>query len=120
MNQVTKMNMLNRRQLAGVATLFKALGEPMRLRILQEVCQEPKCVSEIVATAGCTQANVSKHLALLMARGIINRQQKGRHAYYVIRDPLTLQLCQLVHANLASSREAGPRSARNKRPSRLR
>jgi DNA-binding transcriptional ArsR family regulator len=59
-------------------------------------------VSEIVSAAGCTQANVSKHLSLLMARGIVKRQQKGRHAYYVIRDPLTLQLCQLVHAKFAA------------------
>lgn len=73
----------------------------MRLQILQEVCQEPKCVTDIVSAAGCTQANVSKHLSLLMTLGIVKRQRKGRHAYYVICDQLTLQLCQLVHAKLA-------------------
>jgi len=42
-----------------------AAGEPMRLKILQALCRKPRTVTEIVDTLGATQANVSKHLALL-------------------------------------------------------
>ena len=50
-----------------MAGRFKLLGEPMRLKILQAVCGEPRTVNEIVAAVGATQANVSKHLSLLAA-----------------------------------------------------
>ena len=88
-------------ELAGVARHFKLLGEPMRLKILQAVCRAPRTVTDIVATTGATQANVSKHLALLAAAGILTRKKDGQCVYYVMKDPLTLKLCELVHTQLA-------------------
>jgi DNA-binding transcriptional ArsR family regulator len=84
-------------ELAVVARHFKLLGEPMRLKILQAVCDEPRTVTGIVAAVGATQANVSKHLALLAAAGIVTRQKERQFVYYGIKDPLTLKLCKLVH-----------------------
>ena len=88
-------------ELAGVARHFKLLGEPMRLKILQAVCRAPRTVTDIVATTGATQANVSKHLALLAAAGILTRKKDGQCVYYGMKDPLTLKLCELVHTQLA-------------------
>jgi DNA-binding transcriptional ArsR family regulator len=73
----------------------------MRLKILQAVCREPRTVNDIVASVGATQANVSKHLALLAAAGILTRQKDGQCVYYGLKDPLTLKLCALVHEQLA-------------------
>ena len=64
-------------ELARVARQFKLLGEPMRLKILQAVCREPLSVNDIVAATGSTQANVSKHLALLAAGGVLTRKKEG-------------------------------------------
>jgi hypothetical protein len=47
----------------------------MRLRILQVVCKGPRSVNGIVAATGSTQANVSKHLALLAGGGILTRKK---------------------------------------------
>lgn len=88
-------------ELAGVARHFKLLGEPMRLKILQAVCRAPRTVTDIVAATGATQANVSKHLALLAAAGILTRKKDGQCVYYGMKDPLTLKLCELVHTQLA-------------------
>jgi len=88
-------------ELAGVARHFKLLGEPMRLKILQAVCRTPRTVTDIVAATGATQANVSKHLALLAAAGILTRKKDGQCVFYGMKDPLTLKLCELVHAQLA-------------------
>jgi len=66
------------RQFEEIAGLFKMLGEPMRLRILQAVCKVPRSVNEIVDVTGSTQANVSKHLALLTAAGILQREKDGQ------------------------------------------
>lgn len=85
-------------QLEEVSALFKVLGEPMRLKILQAVCEEPRSVNEIVEAAGSTQANISKHLSLLTSAGILRRQKDGQRVYYGVREPFVVRLCQLVHA----------------------
>ena len=84
-----------------MAARFKVLGEPMRLKILQAVCQRPRTVNDIVRAAGSTQANVSKHLALLAAAGILERDKDGQCVYYGVKDRLAVKLCELVRAQIA-------------------
>jgi len=88
-------------ELEQIAMHFRLLGEPMRLKILQAVCQQPRTVNDIVAAVDATQANVSKHLALLAAAGILTRQKDGQCVYYGLKDELTLKMCTLVHEQLA-------------------
>jgi DNA-binding transcriptional ArsR family regulator len=94
-------HLLSEDQLEEVALRFRLLGEPMRLRILQAVCGEPKTVSEIVTAVGATQANVSKHLSLLASASILARQKDGQRVYYGMKDQLAMKLCALVHKHLA-------------------
>lgn len=100
MTQGKKNLPLTAEQLEGVASLFKVLGEPMRLRILQAVCHGPRSVGEIVMAAESTQANVSKHLALLTAAGILQREKDGQRVLYQVRNDLVIRLCELVRAQL--------------------
>ena len=88
-------------ELERIATHFRLLGEPMRLKILQAVCQEPRTVSDIVAAVDATQANVSKHLSLLATAGILTRKKDGQCVYYGLKDELTLKMCELVHGHLS-------------------
>ena len=87
---------LSEDELCHLAGRFKLLGEPMRLKILQAVCHHPLTVTGIVEATGSTQANVSKHLALLAAAGILNRAKDGQRVFYGLKDPLVLQLCEMV------------------------
>jgi len=87
--------------LEGIALRFKLLGEPMRLRILQAVCNGPRTVNEIVEATGSTQANVSKHLALLAAAGVLERERHGQCVYYGLKDKMVVRLCELVRAQIA-------------------
>jgi DNA-binding transcriptional ArsR family regulator len=87
--------------LERMAVRFRMLGEPMRLKILQSVCKGPRTVNDIVSAAGSTQANVSKHLALLAAAGILTRKKDGQCVYYGMKDQLVVKLCELVHSQLA-------------------
>lgn len=73
----------------------------MRLRILQAVCKEPHTINEIVAAVGSTQANVSKHPALLAAANVPARRKSGQCVYSAVKDKLAVKLCELVHAQLA-------------------
>ena len=88
-------------ELERIALRFRMLGEPMRLQILQSVCQTPLTVNAIVTATGSTQANVSKHLALLAAAGILTRKKQGQRVYYGMKDQLAVKLCQLVRAQMA-------------------
>jgi DNA-binding transcriptional ArsR family regulator len=95
----------NKRQLTDgeleqVASHFRLLGEPMRLKILQSLCKGPRTVGEIVEATGATQANISKHLSLLAAAGILTRQKDRQCVYYGLKDELTLKMCDLVHNHL--------------------
>jgi len=83
-----------------MAARFRALGEPMRLRILQTVCKEPRSVNDIVAATGSTQANISKHLALLTTAGILEREKDGQRVFYGVKDKLAVKLCELVRAQV--------------------
>jgi ArsR family transcriptional regulator len=87
-------------ELDQIALHFRLLGEPMRLKILQVVCREPRTVNEIVAATGATQANVSKHLSLLANAGILTREKDGQCVYYGMKDQLAVKLCELVHEQL--------------------
>jgi len=87
-------------ELGQIALHFRLLGEPMRLKILQAVCKEPRTVNDIVAAVEATQANVSKHLALLAAAGILTREKAGQCVYYGMKDQLTVKMCELVRSQL--------------------
>ena len=87
-------------QLERIALLFKTLGEPMRLRILQSVCEGPKYVGEIVEATGATQPNVSKHLAVLLSTGILTRTKDGQRVSYFLKNPLIMRLCEAVSESL--------------------
>jgi ArsR family transcriptional regulator len=92
--------LLTEAELDHLATRFKLLGEQMRLRILQAVCHEAKSVNEIVEATGSTQANVSKHLALLATAGILSRKKEGQCVYYGMKDAMVMQLCSMVRSQI--------------------
>lgn len=79
-----------------VAERFKALSEPMRLRLISALMDGEKTVSQLVEETGGLQANVSKHLGLLLDAGLVGRRKQGLHSYYRITDPTVYELCDLV------------------------
>ena len=79
-----------------VARRFRTLGEPYRLRILQELEAGEKSVGELVAVLDGNQPNVSKHLQILLDAGLIGRRREGTSIFYAIGDPMVFRLCALV------------------------
>ncbi|MCU0551151.1 MAG: metalloregulator ArsR/SmtB family transcription factor [Leptolyngbya sp. Prado105] len=85
-----------------VSDYFSVLGEPMRLRILNLLRDGEKCVQDLVEATDTSQANVSKHLKVMLQAGILTRRSKGTLAYYSVEDDLIFELCNLVCDRLAS------------------
>ncbi len=90
------MAKLQRPALEKIAANFRALSEPTRLAILQELKAGPKTVNELVEALGLSQANVSKQLSVLKEAGFLEREQQGTSAFYSISDPMVMKLCALV------------------------
>ncbi|MGQ9639941.1 MAG: ArsR/SmtB family transcription factor [Candidatus Bathyarchaeia archaeon] len=66
------------------ATIFKALGDPSRLRILEYLRSGERCVCSIVPTVGSTQPTVSRHLKILTECGILKRRREGNRIFYSV------------------------------------
>jgi DNA-binding transcriptional ArsR family regulator len=79
-----------------VALRFRALSEPMRLKILRRLFRSEASVGEILEKVGGTQANVSKHLAILHGSGLVDRRKDGTRTVYWIADPTLLKICSIV------------------------
>jgi DNA-binding transcriptional ArsR family regulator len=90
------MKRLDARAMDELARYFAALAVPMRLRILDALRDGEKNVGELTQATGCTQANVSKHLALLAQNGFVRKESRGTSAYYSIADPAIYALCDMV------------------------
>lgn len=86
----------NRAALETIASSFRALSEPTRLAILQELKAGPRTVNELVGALGLSQANVSKQLGILREAGFLSREQRGTSAHYSISDKTVMKLCALV------------------------
>jgi DNA-binding transcriptional ArsR family regulator len=110
------MKTLDDEALALIAGYFGALSVPMRLRILSQLREGERNVGEITAATGCTQANVSKHLAVLAQHGLVARSHRGTNAYYRFADETVYRLCDLVCQQLDRhfAQEAAQRRALGK------
>lgn len=79
-----------------IAARFRALADPMRLRILHALGEEELSVSQLMERTGCRQANMSKHLRVLLSIGFLSRRKEGLHVYYRVSDTAVFQLCELL------------------------
>lgn len=79
-----------------VARRFRLLGEPLRIRLLQQLQKGERTVGELVEALEGNQPNVSKHLSLLYDAGLVGRRREGTSIYYAISDPMIFKLCDLV------------------------
>ena len=91
---------------ASVARYFALLSEPTRLKILHAVCNEERSVSQIVASTGASQTNVSRHLALMHQAGVVSRRREGSAVYYHLVDREFAEICRTVCTRIAGRIEA--------------
>ena len=68
-----------------IDTVFRALGDPIRLQIVQTLSDGPATVSELAEPHEMTLAGTSKHIGVLEAAGLIIREKKGRERICSLR-----------------------------------
>jgi len=75
---------LSDEEAAATADVFRALADPARVRIVNVLATsgDPVCVCDLIAPVGLSQPTVSHHLKKLTDAGLLERQQRGKWAYF--------------------------------------
>ena len=74
------------------AELFKTLGHPVRLRILELLNIGEKTVSELQVALDIEASSVSQQLAVMRARQLVDTRKSGSNVFYTVRDPVIFEL----------------------------
>ena len=75
----------NASDLVQRAKVFKALGHPSRLLMIEALGQGEKCVCELRELVGSDISTVSKHLTVLKEAGLVRDERRGTNIYYSLR-----------------------------------
>lgn len=84
------------------AKLFRSLGDPTRLAIVQVLAQGERRVTDLVGALGSSQPNISGHLACLKDCGLVTDRPQGRAVYYSLASPELLDLLRAAEGLLES------------------
>ena len=79
-----------------IARRFRAIGEPMRVKLLDRLRDGEATVHELTDATGASQQNVSKHLGVLYDAGVVTRRKAGNEVFYRVVDQGVFQLCESV------------------------
>jgi ArsR family transcriptional regulator, arsenate/arsenite/antimonite-responsive transcriptional repressor len=72
----------------ATADLFKALADPARVRIVNLLARsdaEPVCICHLIEPLGLSQPTVSHHMKRLLDAGLVEREQRGKWAYFALK-----------------------------------
>lgn len=82
------------------AEVCKALSNPVRLRVINELQDKEMTVGALAKKLGIRQAHLSQHLAVLRQRGVVASRKDGVNVYYCIANPKIIKACNLMRAVL--------------------
>ena len=82
------------------AKIFKALSDPFRLRIIEFLQDDEKCVCEIVSYLGIIQPVVSRHLKILKDCGLVKDRKDGNRRLYSVTDPRIFEVIDRLDLEL--------------------
>jgi len=84
------------------AELFKALGHPLRIKILETLRSGEVSVADLLRQLEVEPATASQQLGVLRSRGLVDSRREGSSVYYRLRDPLVLDLLKVARAMSAN------------------
>ena len=78
------------------AEIFQGLAHPTRIAIVDALRGGELTAGTLIEQLGLEQANASQHLTVLRAKRIVNRRKAGNQVYYSLRDPVILELLDVL------------------------
>jgi len=95
---------------AGLAQVFKALGDPVRLRLVSLIGAREGgeiCVCDLTSAFDLTQPTISHHLKVLTEAGLLGREKRGVWVYYRVRAEALASLAALIGSQARNLDDAG-------------
>ena len=89
-------------QAVALAAMFKALADPVRLRLLSLIASHPggqACVCEISSSFDVSQPTISHHLKMLRSAGLLDCERRGTWVYYWVIPAVLQQLSSVLNVN---------------------
>jgi ArsR family transcriptional regulator len=90
------------------ARVCRALADPKRLLIINELRNGPKAVGEVASALDISQPNVSRHLAVLRDRGFVTAERVGSTVQYSLASPKILRAMDLLREFMTEELGGGP------------
>lgn len=87
--EIEELNLLH-------AHVCSALGDPKRLQILYALAQEPRRVSALAEDLNTPQPTISRHLAILRQRSLVNSDREGVTVTYSLADPRIIKVLDIM------------------------
>jgi len=80
------------------ARWFQCLSHPLRLRILEELCDGEKCVCELQQVLHKPQPYISQQLRMLRMAGLVACRKRGQFAFYTLADPRVEETLKMLRS----------------------
>jgi ArsR family transcriptional regulator, arsenate/arsenite/antimonite-responsive transcriptional repressor len=89
---------LSDEEIEATAQLFRALADPARVRIVNVLatCGEPVCICDLIEPLDLSQPTVSHHMKKLADAGLVEREQRGKWAYFTLNDDAVSKLAAVA------------------------
>lgn len=88
--------------LERAAALFRAVGDPARLRLLERLSGGERCVTDLAEESGEALSTISQRLRVLRTERLVRRRRAGKHIFYALADA---HIAELVHSAIDHARE---------------
>jgi ArsR family transcriptional regulator len=86
---ITELKMLHE-------NMCQAVGDPRRIQILYAISDKRRNVTELSEALEVPQPTVSRHLAVLRQRGLVNAERDGSSVYYTLSDPRIIDVLDMM------------------------
>jgi len=78
------------------AGVCKALGNPLRIQIIDLLQENELCFSDILAETGGLKSSLSQHLSVMVNKGILHQRKEGLNVYFKLSSPKVAKACGLM------------------------
>ncbi|MEM3737411.1 MAG: metalloregulator ArsR/SmtB family transcription factor [Candidatus Bathyarchaeia archaeon] len=85
--------------------LFKALSDPLRLKILRLLTRRRMCVCEVMAAFGLTQPTASHHLGILERAGLIKSEREGKWVFFKLENKKTFEAIEDLYSRICPKKD---------------
>lgn len=87
--------------------MFRALGQPIRLALVEQLRRGERCVCDLAEAVGAERSNVSRHLSVLLHAGVVSAARRGVQIVYSLRLGCVADLLDCLEGGAACSGQLG-------------